>query len=162
MVQRLGEISSWIRNSWLKANLSKAEVVLVGIGQYFEEFAAAVQSPLVKVMHPQFVTLVHNLGVCLDSLLTLSFHIRASMRNAFYHLCWLEDCPIMVDDDLASIMHAFIIYWLNYSNMIYLGRKPAAVRKRQLVQNAAASLLSNTGYSLNKSNLSSALYTGFS
>lgn len=63
----------------------------------FEEFAATVQSPLVKSTHTQLVSLVCNSDVLLDFLLTLSFYMAVSSvdleapshpgRPVFSHSC---------------------------------------------------------------------------
>lgn len=37
------EISSWMKNGWLKLNPRMTKVILVGKGKYFEAFAAMVQ-----------------------------------------------------------------------------------------------------------------------
>ncbi|KAM7172204.1 uncharacterized protein RBU57_003308 [Macrochelys suwanniensis] len=124
LAQCLDEISSWIKNSWLKLDLSKTEVILVLRGKYLEEFAAMVQFPLIESLHPQLVNLVCNLGILLDSSLTVNSHITMALSKAFYHL-QLDGrlCPIVVDEDMASVVHAITTSLLDYSNVIIAGHE---------------------------------------
>lgn len=47
MAHFLDEINPWMNSSWLKLNLSKTEVMLMGRGKHFEGFAATLPSLLV-------------------------------------------------------------------------------------------------------------------
>lgn len=49
----------------------------------YTEFAAKVHSCLVEGTHPQLISSVHSLGVLLDSLLMLSYHIVTDARKCF-------------------------------------------------------------------------------
>lgn len=60
-----------MKNSSLKFELSKTEVMLVGGGKYFEEFAVTVKSPLPEISHLHLVNSICSLGVLLDFLLML-------------------------------------------------------------------------------------------
>lgn len=118
---------------------------LVGTGSCFEELAAMLQSPVIAGSHPQLVSSACVLGVLLDSLLMLSSHIEKAKGNTFYHLFLTRNLhPILVGEDLPSVIHAFSTLWLD-NNVIYLDVHPSALRKLQLVQNDSASLLSKTG-----------------
>lgn len=112
-----------MNSSWLKLNLSEMEVMLVSRGNYFEEFAALMQSSLVEGTHPQFSSV--SIVVHLSSLLMLSSLKTASLSNAFHHLLLARRLhPIMVDDDEALVIHASGISWLNYSIAVCLSMKP--------------------------------------
>lgn len=99
--------------------------------KHLEEFAAMVQSPLIKGTQPQLVNLVCSLGMFLDSLLMQSSHIQTKVSNAFYHLHSAGRLhPILADNDLDSAIHAFITSQLDYDNMIDPGTKPSTFRKK--------------------------------
>ncbi|EMP30360.1 hypothetical protein UY3_12521 [Chelonia mydas] len=87
--------------------------------------------------------------------------LSCSSIHEFYQLrlAW-RFCPILSDDDLFSVIHAFVTFHLPYSNVTSLGMKPSALRKCQMVQNAAARPLSNNGY-CEQPNLLCPLYPGF-
>lgn len=111
---------------------------------------------LQPVQLSQLVNWVCSFRMLLDSSLVPNCYIIASASNAFCHLQLDRRlCPILVDDDLASLIRAFVTFWLHKSNAIYLDRKPAALGKHQLVQNAAIWATASS------SSLSSAFYTGF-
>lgn len=86
-----------------------------------------------------------NCFILLD--LLLSSHIAAFVSNISYHLQLAHrPCPILADDDLAFIIHAFITSWLVYSSVIKPGVMPTALRKLQLTEKAGTHLGRHTGY----------------
>lgn len=75
----------------------------------------------------------------------LSSCIAVSTGNALCHLQRARRfCLILADDDLVSVIHPIVTSWPDYSPAMYLGMKPAALWKLQLVPTAALGLLGNT------------------
>lgn len=89
----------------------------MGRGKYFEELTDTVPSSLVEDTYPQFVnSYISTLGF---SSLMLSSHIAASINNAFYHLHLTRRLhPTLMDGDVDSVIHAFLISQLDYSKAI--------------------------------------------
>lgn len=160
-VHCLANVSSWVNSSWLMLNFRKTEALLVGRGEHLEEFGP----------HCSLFDLKVHTNNCLSQSAVEEFswitpwcsaHIQASVSNAFYHLQLARGLhSTLADDDLASVTHGFMTSWWYFSNAIYQGIKPSALRKRQLVQNAAPYLLSNGGCTISTSNLSSAFHSNF-
>ena len=79
------------------------------------------------------------LGVILDPELCLDNQICNVVKNSFYQLK-----SALFHKDLEIVIHAFITSRLDYCNSLYLGLPQSSLKRLQLVQNAAARLLTGT------------------
>lgn len=52
--------------------------------------------------------------------------------------------PVLSKRDMEKVIHAFISIWLDYCNALYVGVSQGSLAHLQLVQNAAACLLTGT------------------
>ena len=79
-----------------------------------------------------------TLAVILDSILSF-------VQSCFYQLRSISKIrSFLLQTDLEKVIHAFISSWLDYCNILYSGLSKKAISRLQLVQNAAAWLLTNT------------------
>lgn len=66
-------------------------------------------------------------------------------KTSFYQLRQISKAmPYLRHKDLERLIHAFITSRLDYCNSLYLGLQLSLIQRLQLVQNAAARLLSGT------------------
>lgn len=73
--------------------------------------------------------------------------MAAFVSNDSHQLQWAQrPCPVLAGSDPASIIHAFITSWLEYSCAINLGMMPTTLRKLQLIEKAGTQLRRHTGY----------------
>ncbi len=108
-----------------KQQLAKVNISHVIVG----EASIAPQSP------------VKNLGVWLDSNLSMVDHITKTSSAAFYHLYNIRRIRIFLTKECTEILiHAFISNRLDYCNSL-LGVPERHLHKLQRVQNAAARLI---------------------
>lgn len=136
----LNEAKDWLSNNFLHLNLSKLEALL---------FVPPSPAALSPVLPPCFSSLVKptitNLGVILDRELRMDSHISQVVRSCFFQLRRLSKLkPILTKRDLHTVIHAFVISRLDYANSLFYGSTTAATARLQLVQNAAARLLTGT------------------
>ncbi|XP_072573218.1 uncharacterized protein [Paramormyrops kingsleyae] len=90
-------------------------------------------------------TVVRNLGLLVDSDICFDAHIRSITRTAFYHLRNIAKLRKMLSlRDAEKLIHAFITTRLDYCNALLSGCPSGSLNKLQLVQNAAARVLTNT------------------
>lgn len=83
-----------------------------------------------------------NLGVIFDSTLCFDKQISAVVKSSFFQLRSAARIKMMLSKrDLETVIHAFITSRLDYCNSLYLGLPRTTVDGLQLVQNAAARLL---------------------
>ena len=64
------------------------------------------------------------------------------VKAAFFQLRLLATVkPYLPPNDLEKVVHAFITFKLDYCNSLYVGLDQSSIRRLQIVQNAAARLL---------------------
>ncbi len=97
---------------------------------------------------PMFITIknqVRNLGVILETDLSFSSHVKAVTKSAYYHLKNIARIRCFVSSqDLEKLVHAFITSRVDYCNGLLTGLPKKTIRQLQLIQNAAARILTRT------------------
>ncbi|KAI5627309.1 hypothetical protein C0J50_10686, partial [Silurus asotus] len=90
-------------------------------------------------------SMVKDLGVILDSNLSFKNYINQVTKTAFFHLKNISKLRIMLSiSDAEKLIHAFMTSIIDYCNAL-LGECPASlINKLQLVQNAAAIILTRS------------------
>uniref|UniRef100_A0A3Q3J5H2 Reverse transcriptase domain-containing protein n=1 Tax=Monopterus albus TaxID=43700 RepID=A0A3Q3J5H2_MONAL len=132
------DIKLWLSQNFLHLNEDKTENTV-----FSPDSAAVVHS--LGALAPACTGTVRNFGVILDSNFDFDKQIRSVVKTSIYHLRLLMKVkPFLSYADLEKAIHAFIILRLDYCNALYVGISQSLLRKLQLVQNAAAQLLSNT------------------
>jgi len=88
------------------------------------------------------VDTARNLGVVVDSQLSVSAHIAAVCRGLYYQLRQLRSLKRCVTDEaIKTLTHAFISSRLDYCNIVYCGIAEGLLSRLQSVQNAVARLV---------------------
>ena len=81
----------------------------------------------------------------MDSELNLQRHIKTITKSAFYHLKNISRIKgLMSQQDLEKLIHAFIFSRIDYCNSVFTGLPKKSIRQLQLIQNAAARVLTRT------------------
>ena len=136
----LADIKNWMSVNFLQLNDSKSEVIIFGPPQ---ERARIEQNlgPLITNLKPS----VRNLGVLLDPDLSLECHVKKVIQLSFYHLRNIVKIkPFLTTPDLTKVIHAFIYSRLDYCNSLYTCLSKKSIHRIQLVQNAAARVLTGS------------------
>ncbi len=88
---------------------------------------------------------VRNLGVILETDLSFNNHVKAVTKSAYYHLKNIARIRCLVfSQDLEKLVHAFITSRVDYCNGLFTGLPKKTIRQLQLIQNAAARILTRT------------------
>jgi len=83
-----------------------------------------------------------NIGVFIDSQLSMDVHVVAVCHSGYYHLRQLRPLTRSLSSAAAkTVVHAFIASGLDYCNALLDGVSDKSVRRLQSVQNAAARLV---------------------
>lgn len=136
----LREIKDWLSLNFLRLNEQKTEIVVFGDLSLLEG-VDTVLGPLSSFSKP----FVKDLGVILDSGLTMEKQISSVVKNSFFQLRLLSKVKSYLPSrDFERVMHMFITVRLDYCNSLYVGLNQASLQRLQLVQNAAARLLTGT------------------
>ncbi len=95
--------------------------------------------------YPVTSSTVKNLGVILDSNLSFENHISNVTKTAFFHLRNSVKLRNMLPvSDSEKLVHAFMTSRLDYCNALLAGCPASSINKLQIVQNAAARVLTRS------------------
>jgi len=140
----LVDVEAWLKASRLRLNPSKTQVMWLGSSQQL----AKVRIDEVTVLSSQVrvADAARNLGVVLDSQLSMSAQVAAVCRGGYYHLRQLRPLKrCMTVEAIKTLTHAFIGSRLDYCNALYCGITEGLLNRLQSVQNAAARLVTGVG-----------------
>ncbi len=88
---------------------------------------------------------VNNLGFILDSNLSFENHISLVTKTAFFHLRNIAKLRNMLSvSDAEKLVNAFMTSRLDYCNALLGGCPASSINKLQIVQNAAARVLTRS------------------
>ena len=134
------QINAWMTQNFLQLNKDKTEIIVFGAPDQRSKVNAKLASLSLQTKNQ-----VRNLGVILDSDLNFNSHINSITKSAYYHLKNIARMRgFMSKHDLEKLIHAFVSSRLDYCNGLLTGLSKGAVRKLQLIQNAAARVLTKT------------------
>ena len=121
-------------------NDAKTNILVVGPKALRNHFQPILTSLLAKPCEN-----VKNLGVTLDADLNFQKHISNITKTAFYHLRNISKVRGFLSlQDSEKLVHAFISSRLDYCNALYNGLTKQMLNTLQLIQNAAARIVTRT------------------
>ena len=136
----IADLNTWMSVNFLKLNEEKTEIMVVGSKSEREKL-----SDYLKTLSITTKDQAKNLGVLLDTDLNFENHIKSVIKIAFFHLRNITKVkPFLSPGDTEKLMHAFISSRLDYCNALLSGLPSKTIRLLQLVQNAAARVLTQT------------------
>ncbi len=134
------QVNDWMCQNFLQLNKDKTEVIVFGAKEERLKVSARLQSVMLRTTDQ-----ARNLGVVMDSDLNLWSHIKTITKSAYYHLKNISRIRgLMSQQDLEKLIHAFIFSRLDYCNSVLTGLPKKSIRQLQLIQNAAARVLTKT------------------
>lgn len=139
----LVDIEAWLRAGRLRLNPAKTQVMWLGSSQLLAKLDITevfVLSSCVRVQDS-----ARDLGVVIDSQLTLSAHVAAVCRSGYFQLRQLRPAIRSLSQDASrALVQAFISCRLDYCNSVLFGISDSLLARLQSVQNAAARLITGT------------------
>lgn len=138
----LVEQGKWLAANRLKLNEDKTDALLVSSKDNVAKKRIA-SIPLVvggASIIPSPV--VRNLGVLLDSHLTMEQQINSSCRSSYFHLRRIARIKKFLSlPAVIQLVHAFVLSHIDYGNALLVGLPATRLAKLQRVQNSAARLI---------------------
>ncbi|KAI2659515.1 RNA-directed DNA polymerase from mobile element jockey [Labeo rohita] len=135
-------VKDWMTNNFLLLNSDKTEILLIGPKNNTQNLLTYnLQLDGCTVTS----TTVKSLGVILDSNLSFENHISHVTKTAFFHLRNIAKLRNMLPvSDAEKLVHAFMTSRLDYCNALLGGCPASSINKLQIVQNAAARVLTRS------------------
>ena len=136
----LAAVNSWLSTKFLLLNSAKTEMMVIGpakLGHLFDHITLSLDDCAINRRDQ-----VKNLGVLFDQTLSFDLHIKEVTRVAFFHLRNISKIrSILSFKDSEVLIHAFVSSRLDYCNVLLSGLPKKSLRSLQMVQNAAARVL---------------------
>ena len=138
----IDDVLRWNTQNGLKCNPSKTEVIHF-YSRYMPSDSISHLRVGTAIIEP--VNEVRDLGITLDSTLTLRTHINNICRSGSLSLHELSKIrKFLSQKDTERVVHAFISSKLDYCNGLFYGLPSSEIQKLQRLQNAAARLITRT------------------
>jgi hypothetical protein len=133
------EIRSWMNSNFLKLNDTKTEFIIFSPNNH--------QAPRDLCLKLGDNTVspserVRNLGVILDSHLSMEQQINATTKTCYFHLRAISKIrKCLPEATCKTLVQALVISRLDYGNALYNGLPQALLSRLQRTQNAAARVI---------------------
>ena len=139
----LVEIREWMRLNYLKLNDSKTEFIVFGSIQQRTKVVVPHLTAGEVELPP--ADQVRNLGLMLDTGMTMQPQITSRVKSALFHLCNIRRIRKFLDPQATkNLVHAFITSGLDMFNFTLTGLPQQQVQRVQKMQNSAARLVTRT------------------
>ena len=139
----LNDIESWMKCNMLKLNADKTEVILFtskNNEKIISDVPIGVGGTITKPSK-----YVRNLGVMLDSRMTMEKHVNSVSRSCFMQLRQIGRIrPYLSVDATKSVVNSLVTSRLDYCNALLHGIPKTTLHKLQSVQNTAVRIITKT------------------
>jgi len=137
-------IQEWCASYRLQLNAAKTELLWFGSRANLQKISGMELGFSVGSDYISPSTVIRNLGVYLDSQLTMKQHISHVTKVCFYQLRRLRQIRrYLGPDTTARLVSAFILSRLDYCNAVLARLPSSTIQPFQRVQNAAARLIAD-------------------
>ena len=140
LINCISDVNTWLSHNFLKLNQDKTEVLVIGEKDARDCIIAQLETRSITCTNK-----AKNLGVILDSDLNFIPHFNYIRKTSFYHLKNIaKTLPLISQPSREILVHAFITSRLDYCNSLFTGLPKKQLNKLQLIQSAAARLITKT------------------
>ena len=144
MESAIKDIKQFMVANKLKLNDGKTEVMFLGTRTRLEQISST--SITIGDVNICPADKVKNLGVIFDKNLSMDEHVKVTCKSGFYHIKNMWSIRKFLNEEQTNIAaHAFITSKLDYGNALLGGAPKYLVHKLQVLQNAAARVVTKTG-----------------
>ena len=138
----VSEVAKWCASRRLQLNDDKTEMIWFGSRSNLAKLQRINLSLQVGTINIQPSSVVRDLGVYMDSELTMKEHVAKIAAACFYHIRRLRQVRHRVGQEVTQqLVLALIMSRLDYCNSVLAGLPTSTLQPLQRVQNAAARLV---------------------
>ena len=141
--QCIDELRKWMFCNKLKFNECKTEFIILGTPSRLKKITTT--SLQVGSQSVASSPSVRNIGAYFDSSLRMDVQVRNTCKVAWLHLRSISKIKsYLTVDQLKAVMQAYVVSHMDYNNSLLARSPDKLIEKLQLVQNAAARLVTGT------------------
>ena len=134
------EVSLWMRRNKLKLNPDKTEFISIGSRSKLNDLN--VDNVYVKGKPLKIVSSVKNLGVFIDSTLTMKKHVSQVCKSAYFELRRISHLKKYLNTAaIKQLITSLVLSRIDYCNSLLAGLPYSSIDKLQKLQNNAARLI---------------------
>ena len=135
------DIKTWMNGKQLKLNEDKTECLIIGKRNDARRFEN-VEQLVVNNCSLRVTDCTKNLGIMLDSRLSLDVQVNKVVRTAGYHLRNIAFVRKYLNEQTVKMLiHNYVISRLDFCNSIYYGLPNYQLKKIQMIMNRSARLI---------------------
>ena len=134
------EVARSLKANKLKLNKEKTEFLIL-ISRHYEHMLE-IDSLHLDDEHVSRARTARNLGVTIDSHMSLEQQINDVRKKCFYFLKWIKEIRPYITENLTKVLvHALVISRLDYCNALYIHLPRYLLNRLQSVLNYAARVI---------------------
>ena len=138
------DVGDWCASRRLQLNAAKTELLLFGTAASLQKIPPACRVMRAGSSDIEAVGVVRDLGVMIDSQLSMHEHVSRTARACFFHLRRLRSIRQQLGRDVtAGLVVALVFSRLDYCNVVLAGLPAATLAPLQRVIHAAARLVAD-------------------
>jgi exonuclease III len=133
------EIKSWMNSYFLQLNDGKTQIIVFGSAKILNTIQLNGINMITSGTSIRFISNVKNLGIYMDSKLTMEnqiVHLKKKSFSTLRNICKIRF--LLSKDQLKVIVNSLVVSCLDYCNGLFYGITEKLLYQLQLVQNAAA------------------------
>ena len=139
----VADVGGWMNRNMLKLNNEKSELIVFSSKHRIRRVNNLSLTIGGRLLHA--VQSMRNLGVIMDSGLTMEKQVNAISKSCFYHIRNIGKIRQYITNDACKILvQALVTSRLDYGNELLQGLPQVLIERLQRIQNCAARLITRS------------------
>ena len=127
----------------LKVNDDKSEFIIIGTNSALSRVKTTALRVGTRTI--QASSFVRNIGCYFDRNMKMNEQVKHTCKSAWFHLYNISKIRrFLTCEQVKSIVHAYVTSKLDFNNVLLTGAPDLLLKKLQLIQNAAARLITGS------------------
>ena len=141
IVRCFSVIKDWMARYYLQMNDSKTQFIVFGTSAILNQIRIGGVTVGLGITI-RFVNVVKNLGMRMDNVLSFTDQVMTLKKSCFRTIRILRKIRFLLSEEQCKIIvNSMVVMGLDYCNSLYYGISENLLRQLQLIQNAAAKVV---------------------